>query len=213
MFLDRQDAGRRLALALSHYKGENVVICALPRGGVIVGAEIAKELKAPMELVLVRKIGHPNNPEYAIGAVSEDGQLMVNHQEIASIDRDWFEAEVNRQITIAKEQRKKYLGERTPIPLSGRKIIVVDDGIATGYTVRASIRFLRKMNPTRVVIAVPVAPSDTVELLRSEADEVVVTLVPDFFVGAIGAYYEDFTPVSDEEVIRALESVHEYASQ
>lgn len=212
MFLDRRDAGKRLAAALSHFKGEDVVVCALPRGGVIVGAEIAKELKAPMELILVRKIGHPYNPEYAIGAVSEDGQLMVNQQEVASVDRDWFEAEVKRQIAIAKEQRKKYLGGRPPISLEGRKVIVVDDGIATGYTVRASIRFLRKMKPARIVVAVPVAPSDTVELLRGEADEVIVTLIPEFFVGAIGAYYEDFTPVSDEEVIQALESVHEYAS-
>jgi predicted phosphoribosyltransferase len=207
-FADRAEAGRKIADTLASRELPDPVVLGLPRGGVVVAAELANTLRAPLDLAIARKIGHPRSPEYAIGAVTEDGESFLNQAEAAKLSPAWLEAETAREVEEAKRRRKLYLGERAPIEVVGKTVILVDDGIATGFTLRAAIRSVRRKNPARIIVAAPVAPPESIHRLKSEgeADEVVVLYSPaDFF--AIGAYYEDFHPVSDQEVIVALQSV------
>lgn len=206
-FIDRQDAGRQLADQLEHLRGEPCVVLALPRGGVPVGAEIAARLGAPLDLLLVRKIGVPWHPELAMGAVVDgvDPVIVRNDAIIASADvsdRE-FEAVCQRELAEIERRRKRYLAARKPTEITGRVAIVVDDGIATGATVRAAIQGLKRRNPKRIVLAVPVAPPDTIARLEGEVDEVVCLDQPLGF-GAIGFYYRDFSQLDDEEVVRML---------
>ena len=202
-FIDRQDAAGQLAKALRGYGGGGVIY-ALPRGGVILGAEIAKVLGIPLDLVITRKIGHPLNPEYAVCAVTEDGSLVCNETEKESLNPGWLERAVARERAEAKRRRKLYLSQRPHIPATGKTAILVDDGIATGLTLRAAIQSVRNERAQKVVVAVPVAPHDVLETLRLEADTVVV-LEDDYnYLGAVGAYYTHFPQVSDEEVLDLL---------
>ena len=196
VFRDRQDAGRRLGTALAGF--ECAVVLGLPRGGVPVAAEVARQLGVHLGIVVARKVGHPGNPEYAIGAVTEDGVTALNEDEAALVDREWLNKEIDRQREEARRRRATYApGEQ--LDVADHTVIIVDDGIATGYTVLAAIRSVRAREPARIVVAAPVAPPRTIERLRQEADEVVVLHAPeDLF--AIGAYYEDFSPVSDRTV-------------
>lgn len=205
-FADRADAGRQLAEALERFRGEDGVVYALPRGGVVLGVEIARALQMPLDLIIPRKIGHPRNPEYAICAISEDGSRICNEWEAANVDPDWLEGETATQIAEAKRRRERYLGGRAPLPVEGKTAIVVDDGVATGLTMLASLRDARKRNPGRLVVAVPVTPRDTAERLRREADELVALDIPAVYRGAVGAYYDAFWQVSDEEVIELMEA-------
>lgn len=205
-FRDRTEAGRRLAEALSKYQGEEGVIYPLPRGGIVLGVEIARALGMPLDLVIPRKIGHPFNPEYAICAVTETGDPVCNEFEVARVDKGWFESEVRSARQEARRRRELYLGERQPLAVAGKTAIIVDDGIATGLTMRAAIRDARAREPSPLVVAVPVAPADTVEALRREVDDVVTLDVPDFYLGAVGAYYADFPQLTDEEVMKLLET-------
>ncbi len=199
-FLDRADAGRRLADTLRAQVGKDCVVYALPRGGVIVGGVIARALGAPLDIVGVRKIGHPSSLEYAIGAVAEAGPPLLNSTETASLDSSWLESAVLRESASARESRARFGARATMLSAEGRIAIVVDDGVATGYTLRAALHAVRAQRPERLVAAVPVGPPETVEVLRREADEVVVLKIPEHGFGAVGSYYEDFSPVSDEQV-------------
>ncbi len=206
-FKDRSDAGRKLAKALAGYKEQQPVILALPRGGVTVAAEVAAALSAPLDLILVRKIGVPFQPELAMGAVVDGGAPIIVRNEdvikLAGIDESKFKATCDGELAEIERRRQRYLGSRQRADVSGRTAIVIDDGIATGATIRAALRASRMRNPKKLVLAVPVAPTDTVAELRSEADDVICLEDHEFF-GAIGAYYTDFSQVSDEEVIDIL---------
>jgi predicted phosphoribosyltransferase len=207
IFKDRADAGRKLADALDEYKGGNVVVYALPRGGVVLGTEIAKSLNAPLDLIIVRKVGHPNAPEYGIAAVAEDGHTVMNRPEVESVDKPWFDEAVRSQQQEARRRRELYTRGRPPIPATGKTAILVDDGLATGLTMFAAVQEVQHSHPGKIVVAVPVAPPYTVEELKGVADDVVALYVtPDF--GAIGAFYYRFDQVSDEEVIELMKSQH-----
>lgn len=206
-FRDRSDAGHRLAGALSAYRGRNAVVLALPRGGVPVAAEVAEALDAPLDLILVRKIGVPSQPELAMGAVVDGAApIIVRNQDVIELSgttADEFEAVCARELAEIERRRKLYLGERTRAPITGQVVIVVDDGIATGATTRAALKAIRARKPKELVLAVPVAPPDTIERLRGEVDALICLETPELF-GAIGYFYRDFRQVSDEEVVQIL---------
>lgn len=206
-FVDRTEAGRKLAKALARYKSQQPLVLALPRGGVPVAAEVAAALDAPLDLILVRKIGVPYQPELAMGAVVDGAEpVTVRNEEVirlVGVSEPEFNTIRDQQLAEIERRRKVYLGDRPHTPLAGRCIIVIDDGIATGATTRAALRATRLRKPSRLVLAVPVAPTDTLEKLRGEADEVVCLEDYENF-GAIGLFYSDFRQTSDEEVIELL---------
>jgi len=206
IFTNRIDAGKRLASALISYKTQNVVVYALPRGGVVPGAEVARALDAPLDLVIVRKIGHPYAPEYAIGAVAEDGHKVMNRDELNTIDQQWFQDAARAEQEEARRRRKVYMRGRSSIPAKGKIAILVDDGLATGMTMFLAIEEVRHFKPRKIVVAVPVAPPEAIEELKNFADEVIaLRICPDF--AAIGSFYLNFNQVSDEEVIELMDSV------
>ncbi len=203
MFANRTQAGQRLAAELIRFKRESPCVLALPRGGVPVGVEIAKALDAPLDLVLVRKIGAPDQPELAVGAVVDGGRPeVVLNQDIVSIlqvPERYIAEESARQLKEIERRRQAYLADRPRVDVAARTALIVDDGIATGATIRAAILATRRARPKRLILAVPVAPTETLVALRKEADEVVCLENYDLF-GAIGYYYFDFRQVSDDEV-------------
>ena len=202
-FADRSDAGRKLAQALLRYKDQEPVILALLRGGVPVAAEVAAALDAPLDLILVRKIGVPAQPELAMGAVANGGApLVVRNDDVirmAGIEEAEFETIRERELAEIERRRRLYLGSRASVDVGGRVAIVIDDGIATGATTRAALRATRIRKPGKLVLAVPVAPTDTLAAMRQEADDVICLEDHEFF-GAIGFYYGDFRQLSDREV-------------
>lgn len=206
-FKDREDAGRQLAQQLLVYKDTSTVIYALPRGGVVTAIELARALNAPLDLIIPRKIGHPSNPEYAIGAVAEDGHLTANPEEIATIDAQWLRTEIAAQQAEAKRRRLTYLAGAQPIDATGKIAIIVDDGIATGLTMKCAIKELKHRNPKRIIVAVPVAPSDSLAEIAALVDEVICLSTPEF-MGAIGAFYDSFPQVEDSEVIQLMHSLN-----
>lgn len=203
MFQDRRDAGEQLSRLLTDYNNKTVVY-ALPRGGVVVAEVVAKKLKAPLELLIPRKIGHPYNPEYAIGAVTEHGKPILDETETAYVSKVWLESEITKQREEAKRRRKLYVGNKKPASVAGKTAIIVDDGIATGLTMFAAIDELKELRPKKIIVAIPVMPKDTVQKLKTLVDQVIAIEIPDFFRGAIGAYYDNFRQVEDEEVIKIL---------
>ena len=207
MFVDRSDAGRQLAGALTGYKGQPIVIYALPRGGVVLGVEVARALEAPLDLIVVRKIGHPHSPEYAIGAVAEDGYVVSNPAEIATLGLKWLDRASAVELAEARRRRAVFLRGRSPIDVKDKIAIIIDDGLATGLTMQAAIHEIRKRNPKEVVVAVPVAAADTVNRLRPEVDDLIVLDVPRGWFGAIGSFYRYFDQVSDDEVVALMKSV------
>jgi predicted phosphoribosyltransferase len=207
-FQDRSDAGKRLAKALSGYKNQKPVILALPRGGAPVAAEIARAFGAPLDLIMVRKIGVPSQPELAMGAVV-DGRnpLTVRNEDViqmVGVSESEFAEAQKRELAEIHRRRHRYLAGRHPIDLAGRLVIVVDDGIATGATTRAALRTVRQQKPGRLVLAIPVASSEALRELRGEADEI-VPLEDYERLGAIGAYYRDFRQVPDEAIAEILQ--------
>jgi predicted phosphoribosyltransferase len=205
-FGDRADAGRKLAAALAGYRDRDPVVLALPRGGVPVAAEIAAALAAPLDLVLVRKIGVPFEPELAMGAVVDgDAPLIVRNEDvirIAHIGEVTFQSVAESEVGEL-ERRRRHLGGRMRAAVVGRTAIVVDDGVATGATTRAALRATRMRSPKWLVLAIPVAPTESLAALRGEVDDL-VCLEDHAFFGAIGAYYRDFGQISDETVIDIL---------
>lgn len=206
-FQDRADAGRQLARALAGYKGQQPVVLALPRGGVSVAAEVATALDAPLDVILVRKIGVPFQPELAMGAVVDgDEPLVVRNEAVirhAGIGEAAFQAVCDSELAEIERRRQRYLGGRERIEVAGRSAIVIDDGIATGATMRAALRATRLRKPKKLILAVPVAPTDGLAAMRREADEI-VCIEAHADLGAIGFYYSDFRAVPDEAVIALL---------
>ncbi len=205
MFRDRYAAGLELAAALKAYKGKkDVIILAIPRGALQIGKVLHKELGLPLDIVITKKIPHPMNEEYAIGAVGPDGEYFVNAAHAAEIKPDYIESQRKRLEAVVEEKYRRYRGERPKTDLTGKTVILIDDGIATGSTMLAAIHVLRKQKPKKIVAAFPVGPPDSVAMLAAEADEVVCLMQPDMFF-AIGAFYENFRQVEDAEAIAILE--------
>ena len=208
MFRDRSDAGRQLAGRLLCYRDEPAVVLALPRGGVPVGYEIAAALKAPLDLLLVRKIGAPFQPELAVGAIAEGPEpITVVNPEFSAPDllpTRYIDEQSAAELQEIERRRARYLGGRRRAEIAGRTAIVVDDGIATGATTRAALQAVRRAGPRKLVLAVPVAPQDSLTRLQPEADEIVCLATPSPF-WAIGQFYEDFHQVPDDEVIALLQ--------
>jgi putative phosphoribosyl transferase len=209
IFADRADAGRRLAAALSTVKLDKPVVLALPRGGVPVALEVARALHAPLDLLLVRKIGAPWQRELAVGAVAEGEEpVVVKDSRTLALSGDgsrYVEEQARIELEEIERRRAAYLRGRARTPLKGREVVLVDDGIATGTTVRTALKAIRLAGPARIVLAVPVAPPETVEALSPEVDQLVCLYRPAFFQ-AVGQFYENFRQVDDDEVIEALDA-------
>lgn len=207
IFESRQQAGMLLARKLKKFKNSDAVVYALPRGGVVLGAEIAKALNVQLDLIVSRKIGHPHNAEYAIGAVTEHGVRVLNEMEILQLNPDWVEKAIEEQHEEAKRRRKLYISWKKEISAKDRVAIIVDDGIATGYTMQAAIEDIKKQDPDEIVIAVPVAPGGSVKFFSVLVDEFIALEIPRMYAGSVGAYYTRFPQVSDEEVVDILKNV------
>jgi len=201
-FDDRTEAARLLAEALRPLGLQQPLVLGIPRGGVILADVIARELGGSMDVALARKIGAPGNPEYAIGAVNESGEVFLQPYAEQMADESYIKAEIGRQMQVIRQRRREYRSVRPKEPLKGRDVVLVDDGIATGSTMEASLTAVLAEEPNRVVIAVPVAPPDTVERLRRRAEVVALSTPPGFV--AVGAYYRNFPQVSDEDVVEIL---------
>jgi putative phosphoribosyl transferase len=210
IFQDRAEAGRALARQLERYRDSDAVVTALPRGGVPVAAEIARALNLPMTLTLVRKVGVPGHRELAAAAIAgADGEHLIENPEVvamAGIDPATLEHLATAEREELRRRARRYLGDRAPVPVSGRAVLVVDDGLATGATMAAAVAALKASGAGRVIVAVPVGAADTVARLRGTADEVICLEVPDPFY-AVGAHYRSFPQVSDEEVIAMLDAM------
>jgi putative phosphoribosyl transferase len=206
-FENRKQAGIQLAQALASYKDQQPVVLALPRGGVPVAAQVAKVLHAPLDLILVRKIGVPMQPELAMGAVVDGATpLIVRNEDVitlASVSETEFKKVCDQELAEIERRRGRYLGGRARAEVEGKTAIVIDDGVATGATTRAALRATRLRKPKKLVLAVPVAPTETLPAMRGEADDVVCLEDHELF-GAIGYYYSDFRQISDQEVIDTL---------
>jgi putative phosphoribosyl transferase len=197
---DRKEAGMLLSEKLEKYQGTDAIILAVPRGGVPIGYEIAKNLHLPLDIILSKKIGHPLNKEFAVGAVSLDSVII---DELLDIPADYIESEIKQLRESLQDKYNLYMGNRKPADVKGKTVIIVDDGIATGNTLLASIEMLRKRKPQKIVVAVPVVPYDTVRVFQKKADEFVYLIASKNFRG-VGGFYEDFDQVNDAEVIRMM---------
>jgi putative phosphoribosyl transferase len=204
-FVDRVDAGKRLASALKDFSSKNGIVLAIPRGGVVVGYEIAKSLKLALDVIIPRKIGAPDNPELAIGAVAEDGTAILDDKLITylGVSRDYIKEERDRQKQEITRRLKKYRQDGSYPNLKGLDVIVVDDGIATGSTMKAALASVKNRGAASITVAVPVGPPSTIEELNEMADRVVCLYTPEFFQ-AIGEFYKDFSQTEDKEVIELL---------
>jgi putative phosphoribosyl transferase len=207
LFKDRVRAGRELVSRLERYRGPETLVLGLPRGGVVVAAEVARLLDAQFDVIVARKIGAPGNPEYGIGAVAEGGEVVLNEREISisGIGRDYLDEEIRRQEEEIARRVAEYRGGRALPAMSGRPVVVVDDGVATGFTMLAALRAVRRLGARPVVMAAPVVPPATLDRLSFECDDAVVVDAPAVFY-AVGLFYEEFDQVSDEEVVRTLKA-------
>ena len=204
-FENREEAGKRLAKELVAYRGKATIVFAIPRGGVVTAYEVAKVLDAPLDIIIPRKIGAPGNQELAIGAVTEDGTTILNTRLVTmlGISDAYIESEKAKQIEEIKRRVKTYRGEYLPTNIEGKTVILVDDGIATGATVRAAIHSLLKGKPSSIIVAIPVGPPDTIKELKQEVDKLICLVSYDPFY-AIGQFYVDFSQVPDRDVIALL---------
>jgi putative phosphoribosyl transferase len=204
-FANRPEAGRKLAAKLSAYANcPNLLVLALPRGGVPIAYEVARALHAPLDVFLVRKLGVPWNEELAMGAIATGGVRVLNQEAMSDLP-DWVINHIAKREQKELERRERlYRGDRPAVDVRGRTVILVDDGLATGSSMRAAAIALRQMKPLKIVVAVPVAPPETCEAFQSEVDEVICAITPDPFI-AVGAWYSDFSQTSDEEVRELLE--------
>ena len=206
IFRDREDAGRQLAERLVQYRAEDPVVLALPRGGVPVGYEVARTLQAPLDVFIARKLGAPNQPELGIGAVAQDGTRVVNERVVREIgvSEAYIEWVAAKETAEAERRLKLFRGDRPEPEVRERTAILVDDGIATGMTTRAAVQALRRQNPRRLILAVPVCAAQTADWLRQEVDELICLEAPSKLM-AIGFWYQRFEQTSDEEVIELVE--------
>ncbi len=205
MFINRKDAGRRLAIRLEHLRGQDLVVVGLPRGGVPVAAEVAQALGVPLDVIIVRKIGVPWQPELGMGAVGEDGARIINPEvvRIAGVSQRDLAAIERRQMAEVERKAKQFRGDRPQIPFTGKTIVIVDDGIATGSTAKAACHIARARGAKRVVLAVPVAPADWNKRMIDDADELICVETPENFSG-VGQWYRDFSQTTDDEVLQCL---------
>jgi putative phosphoribosyl transferase len=203
-FKDRSQAGARLAEALIEYRGEDTIVYALPRGGVVLGYEIARRLGAPLDLVITRKIGYPGNEECAVCAVAEDGHMICDRYAASLLDAQWLSAQAERGRQEAMRRRQVYLRGQEPLSAEGKVAIIVDDGAATGLTILLAIMEIRHKNPREVVVAVPVSSPQAAELIRADADRLIALNEPPGFT-AVGEHYEQFPQLGDEEVISLMD--------
>jgi putative phosphoribosyl transferase len=203
IFKNRRDAGQKLAEKLTEFKNQkDTIILALPRGGVVTAFEIAKVLNLPLDLVVPRKIGAPDNEEYAIGAITESGEGIFNQEAIDSlkITKEYLDRKVAEEKKEAERRLKTYRQDRPPLNLENKTVIIVDDGIATGLTMRAAIKSVKEKKAKKVIVAVPVSAKDSLKIIADEVDQIIYLDAPLFF-GAVGAFYQDFGQTTDEEVI------------
>lgn len=205
-FRDRADAGRRLADLLGAYADDRPIVLALPRGGVVTAFEVAQALHAPLDVLVVRKLGAPAQPEFGVGAIAPNGVRVVDSgsMALAGMTTEDLKAVIERESAELLRRERRYRAGRRPLDVRGRTVILVDDGIATGVTVRAAIASLRKSGASRIVLAVGVCPPETAWRLRPEVDDLVTVLSPSDLV-AVGLYFDDFGQVEDDEVVRLLE--------
>ena len=204
-FRDRADGGRQLGERMKGRKLRDPLVLAIPRGGVATGLALARELGAELDVVLSRKLRAPFQPEYALGAISEDGHVTLNPHavELAEASKEYLEEEKRHQLQEIARRKKLFRAARPAAPIAGRSVILTDDGIATGSTMIAALRSVRAKQPHELIMAVPVAPPDRLEQMRSLCDEVVCLLAPEDFY-AVGQFYEEFKTVEDEECVRML---------
>lgn len=204
VFKDRYDAAMKMIPLLSKFSNEEGVVLAVPRGGVPIGYYIAREYHFPLELLLTKKIGFPGNPELAIGAVSLENEVIDDRFDISATYIKQETAKIRKSL---QERYRKFMGDRKPADLKGKTVIIVDDGIATGNTIMASIKMIRAMDPGKIVVAVPVAPARTADKIRVLVDYFICVYTPEEFFG-VGQFYDDFSQVSDEEVIQFLDKIN-----
>jgi putative phosphoribosyl transferase len=203
-FKNREEAGKLLAKKLSSYVDKSIIILGIPRGGIPVAAEIAKALHCKIDVLLCKKIGHPGQKEYAIGAVSLTDSYLIPHE---NVDHTYIHSEI-KAVRQRLEEMKHLYSLKDQIVFNKNTVIIVDDGMATGRTMMAALRLIRKSNPKKIILAVPVASNSSVRLVRPETDELIVLHEPDWFTG-VGAFYEEFEAVSDDEVIGILKKTNE----
>lgn len=202
-FRDREEAGKKLAALIGKkYKQKNCVVCGLPRGGMITAREVAKKNHSPLSFVLVKKIGHQMDPEYAIAALSENGHLIEDTQEINNVSQTWLAREIAKQEKEIQKKRELYGPSQQ---ISGKVVIIVDDGIATGLTIRAAIADVQDKHPKKIIVASPVIHRDVYTLLQKITNNVIALSVPEEFLGSVSAYYEFFPQVTDEDVMQLLQ--------
>jgi len=206
-FKDRKDAGRMLADALMEYKDSDAVVYALPRGGVVLGVEIAKKLHLPLDLVVPRKVGHPQQPEYGVCAITEDGHLVCSREEISRLAPAWLTSEVQKEQAEAKRRLQTYTANRPRAVPTNRTAIIVDDGVATGLTMLAAIEEIKDKGANWIVLASPIVPSDVADRLKRYVNELIALDIPVVYLGSVGAYYDKFAQLEDKEVTKLLDKV------
>ena len=204
-FIDRADAGRKLALKLLRFIGVDCVVYGVARGGVVVGSEVAQHLGVPLDVIVVRKLGHPSSPEYALGAITAAGDIVLAESANGDVSAAWLDGESKREALEAVRRDSVYMQGRVPAQVDGKVAIVVDDGIATGMTMAAALLAVRRLNPATIVVATPVATPTAIERLAELADEVVTVRTPPT-LHSIGQAYIDFKQVRDEDVVKFLDS-------
>lgn len=206
MFYDRAEAAEKLAKVLENYKGKkNALVLAMPRGGVVLGRIVAEKLGLPLDIVIARKIGAPGNPEYAIGAVAEKGEPILNDEVIGTmgITPDYLDKEIERKRNEISQRLISFRGNKPALDLKNKQIILIDDGIATGMTAIASIEYLRSQKPQKIILATPVIPADNLPEIKQKVDQLIYLEAPEEFF-SVGQFYEEFPQVSDEEVKKLL---------
>ncbi|GAA3015525.1 phosphoribosyltransferase [Tetragenococcus solitarius] len=206
MFKDRTDAGEQLAAVVNPLDTKSTIVLALPRGGVPLGALIAKKYDVIFNIILAKKIGHPSNAEYAIGAIAENGKPIIGEGFSEKLHAEWLEKEILRLQKEMRRKRELYKENLQKLSLKNKEVLIVDDGIATGLTMFAAIRAVKKYQPKSVSVAVPVIPRISYEQLKQEVDEIYALEVPEYFLGGVGAYYENFPQLTDEQVKEMLEN-------
>ena len=208
LFLDRMDAGEKLTDSLEKFKDENVIVFAVPRGGLAVAYDTIKKLGFKWDLIIPRKIGAPHNKEFAIGAVSVDGSYFLNNDyvQMVGISQDYIENEVLEQIKEIKRRMKEYRGVDTFPEVKDKTVIIIDDGIATGFTILAVIKAVKKKGAKKIILAIPVGPRETIEEFKELVDEVICLYIPDEFY-AVGSYYINFEQVTDEQVFKIIKEL------
>lgn len=210
-FSNRTQAGALLADALAEYITPDTVVYAMPRGGAVVAAPIARRYKLPLEFAITRKIGHPHEPEFAIGVVSEDGTSVFNHASAKDISDVWIREESDRQRGEALRRRREYTGGIPIISAKNKVALIVDDGAATGLSLKLAIQMIHNQHPKKILVALPIAPRLVAEELKHEVDDAIVLWAPDVFAGSVGAYYDEFDAVPNRDVARVYVELHEPA--